>query len=358
MSTSDDEASDARIAAAVDRISREYVASDEPWVLGFSGGKDSSALLRLVFAALMKAPTRNRTVMVVYCDTGVEIPIVAQMTSRTLAGVAREAAGAGLPLEVQLATPRLEDRYFVKVIGRGYPPPTNKFRWCTDRLRINPVQAIVRGVLGGGPSTVLLGLRAGESVDRDRALLRHQTPRAYHFRQKGTLQTTVFAPILDLTLEDVWRTVVLWKEPVSLKGRDLWDLYGNASGEECPLIREPTSSPCGKGRFGCWTCTVVRSDQASTQLIAAGYDNLAPLLAFRDWLQDMRDRPVNRCARRRNGAPGPGPLTLAARRSALMRLRRAESKSGLTLLTEDEASLIRRLWREDRESERYLSIEG
>ncbi len=230
-------------------IRDEYRKATVPWALGFSGGKDSSAMLRLVFTALTTIRQHKTPVTIVYCDTGVEIPVVAELVSQTLEGVARDAREAGLPMSVRVASPRLQDRYFVKVIGRGYPPPTNKFRWCTDRLRIDPVQRVLKSLSGEG-SVVLLGVRQGESSERDRTLSRLETDRPYYLRQEGHPSSVVFAPVLDYSTEEIWETVVLMKEPQSLDGRKLWSLYGNAAGEECPLIRDPRGSPCGKGRFG------------------------------------------------------------------------------------------------------------
>jgi len=140
----------------IDLITREYRKTVAPWYIGFSGGKDSSALVKLVFLSLMQFADRARPITVVYCDTGVEIPIVSSLVRSTLRSLAREAEAFSLPLRIRIATPRLEDRYFVRVIGRGYPPPTNKFRWCTDRLRIAPVQRILRNEGSGG--VVLLGV--------------------------------------------------------------------------------------------------------------------------------------------------------------------------------------------------------
>ncbi len=87
-------------------------------------------------------------------------------------------------------------------------------------------------------------------------------------------------------------------------------------------------------------------------------ESLKPLLRYRNWLQKMRNEPQNRCPSRRNGTPGPGPLTLAARRRALRGLRKAERESGLCLLGSEEAKLIRQLWREDRDSPAYQAIEA
>lgn len=200
-------------------------------------------------------------------------------------------------------------------------------------------------------------MRRGESPERDRTLSRFKTDRPLVFRQEGYPSSHIFAPVLEYSTQDIWETVMFMMDPASLDGRLLWSLYNQSTGEECPLIREPDGTPCGRGRFGCWTCTVVRRDEGVSRLIESGHEDLAPLLTFRDWLQAMRDEPENRCLRRRNGAPGPGPLTLRARRLALRRLRETERRSGLRLLHPREVELIHRLWREDRRSPAYQSIE-
>src|SRR6266508_3667917 len=138
----------ARNSRSIAVIQREYHRSSEPWVLGYSGGKDSSALLKLVFLALLGLRKCPKPVTIVYCDTGVEIPVVRNLVSATLGNLVTEAQEARLPIVTEIASPELTDRYFVKVIGRGYPPPSNKFRWCTDRLRINPVNKVLRRVSG------------------------------------------------------------------------------------------------------------------------------------------------------------------------------------------------------------------
>lgn len=350
-------ASSAPTDATIRLISEQYVGADAPWILGFSGGKDSSALLRLVYAALLGLKRRETPITVLYCDTGVEIPVVAQFVRRTLRQLSAEAKTEGLPMKVRVARPRIEESYFVKVIGRGYPPPTNKFRWCTDRLRIAPVQrAIARE--SSQRALILLGVRWGESLERDRTLRGLKTERPFVLHQRGVARSTVFAPILNYSTEEVWDTLASSELPRALDAHGLFKLYRQTSGEECPIVRDPHGTPCGKGRFGCWTCTVVRRDRGMAGLVESGYTQMEPLLEFRNWLQDMRDQPENRCSLRRNGAPGPGPLTLRARRLILRRLRAAETKAGMRLIKEQELTLIRDLWAMDRASTSYHRIEG
>jgi DNA sulfur modification protein DndC len=342
--------------ATVRRVQAEYLASNAPWVLGFSGGKDSSALLRLIYTAIRRLPSPVRPITVVYCDTGVDIPVISQLVRRTLVQLASEAVADRLPMTVRVARPRLNDRYFVKVIGRGYPPPTNKFRWCTDRLRIDPVQRIVRSLGKDSRCTVLLGVRRTESLERDRTIARHRLRDPYKLRQDGGVSSVIYAPLLDYDTPAIWSALHHFALPRCVNVGKLVTLYKDA-GAECPILRDPRGTPCGVGRFGCWTCTVVRRDKAVSSMINEGHSALAPLYDFRNWLTEVRADPRRRCRGRRNGQPGPGPFTLAARRAILSRLLLAQRQVPWTLITKAEVRRIRQLWREDLRSAAYRRIE-
>ena len=338
------------IIDTINLIKREYCGSRKPWIIGFSGGKDSSAVVKLVYSALADLKYLENPVTVLYVDTGVEIPIVASLVRKTVSALARESSIMGLPIRVRIAQPRLHDRYFVKVLGRGYPPPTNKFRWCTDRLRISPVQRAIKKS-APGPHTVVLGVRRGESEQRDRTLRRHGAS-AHHLKQSGNRDAIIFTPIIDYTLADVWDTVHTLVLPKAIQTQTLSALYRDASGE-CPIVRDPVGPPCGKGRFGCWTCSVVRRDRSVSALMSKGSDFLWPLAAWRSLLLETRDDPTMRCRRRRNGAPGPGPLPLRARKRLLTSLLRVQRQVPWTLIRRDELSAIRAYWKSDRESLNY-----
>ncbi len=332
-------------------IQKEYVGSSNPWYLGFSGGKDSSALLKLVFTALRELPEVYKPITLIYVDTGVEIPLIRDLVIETVNGVLEESATHNIPVKVEIATPKLEDRFFVKVIGRGYPPPTNKFRWCTDRLRINPVKRVLDSVKEK-QSLILLGIRHGESKERDRTIERHKQDKEFYFRQANNRNTLIFSPIVEYSTKDIWTTLALLTEPVSLNAIRLFELYTEASGE-CPTVRDPKGTPCGKGRFGCWTCTVVRKDRAVTSMVKEGHHSLAPLLEFRNWLAEIRDLPQYRCKVRRNGQRGLGPLTLAARKETLAKLLHAQIVSRYKLIDGEELLLIEELWKKDVNSTSY-----
>lgn len=343
---------DAILEERLDLVADEYSKSALPWVVGYSGGKDSSLVVKLIFEALMRLRRRCAPLHVVYCDTGVEIPVVAAFVRKTLKGIQRQAGQFGIPLTCHLATPPLRDRFFVRLIGRGYPPPTNKFRWCTDKLRIQPIQRLMNNV-AGDPNIVVLGVRHSESEERKRVLARNATSDRFYFQQSQSESRRLFCPIVDFDASTVWEALFTLQRPAAINVHQLGFLYKQASGE-CPVIREAKGSPCGQGRFGCWTCTVVRKDRAVQGLVHEGYANLRPLLEFRNWLMSIRDDTHYRCTLRRNGNHGPGPFRLEARKQILQRLLAAERKSGLKLISVREIRRIRELWTEDTGSPRYV----
>src|SRR5687768_5123891 len=105
----------------IDVVKGEYLKDNTPWYIGYSGGKDSSAVLTLVFNALLEIEKHHKPVEIVYCDTGVEIPTISRYVKTTLEALKFESLSLHLPFKVTIAKPKLDDRYFVKVIGRGYP---------------------------------------------------------------------------------------------------------------------------------------------------------------------------------------------------------------------------------------------
>ena len=158
------------ILRAIDATTEAVRArKDAHWVIAFSGGKDSSAALRIFMAALKRAKIRLAEVTVLYCDTGVENPVLDAYAKKFLRALDAEFIEAALPLKVRLLQAPVPDRFFVRIIGRGYPPPTNSFRWCTTGLRIKPVSEFI-AKLNPSNTVVVLGLRKSESRQRDRSL--------------------------------------------------------------------------------------------------------------------------------------------------------------------------------------------
>ena len=148
-------------------LSQLYLEDDRPWLMGFSGGKDSTMLASLIFDAVLSIPAaqRKKPVSVLCTDTRVEIPAIAEMVEGTLARMHKFSQQNSLNIEANLLRPPPEQSFWVNVIGRGYPPPNRTFRWCTQRLKIDPVTVFVNQRLGHWGEAVLhLGARRAESA--------------------------------------------------------------------------------------------------------------------------------------------------------------------------------------------------
>ena len=117
----------------VEETKELYCADEIPWVVGYSGGKDSTAALQIVWMALtaLEPSLQTKPVHVISTDTLVENPVVASWVNESLKTLGRAAKSKKLPIQPHRLTPEINDTYWVNLIGRGYPAPRHKFRWCT-----------------------------------------------------------------------------------------------------------------------------------------------------------------------------------------------------------------------------------
>ncbi|MBC6407916.1 MAG: DNA phosphorothioation system sulfurtransferase DndC [Rhodobacteraceae bacterium] len=339
----------------------EYRAGhDWPWVVGYSGGKDSTLVAHLVFEMLMKLPRsrRHRTVHIVANDTLVESPPVAQHMAESLAEIEQAAGAFDLPIVTKITRPVPNRSFWVNLIGRGYPTPNRSFRWCTDRMKIEPTSAYIKSQADeAGQVVLLLGVRRAESAARAASVGRYDNGGRLN-KHNDLAGCMVFRPIVELSTDDVWEFLALNEPPWGGSHLKLIGLYRNASGGECPVVTSRDDAPsCGttSARFGCWTCTVVEKDRSLEGFVESGYDEFTPLLDFRDWLISIRDDKTRRQLRRRDGritfmANGdliPGPFTLKARQEILDRLRDLEAETGQSLIADEEVKVIHAIWAED-----------
>ena len=331
---------------------------DGPVILAYSGGKDSSTVLKLVFNVLLDNRHLAKKITVIYCDTKVENPVLDKFVKQTLKALKQEAKTKVPGLKVKILTPALSQRYFVRIIGRGYPPPTSFFRWCTKDLRIRPVQRFVK--MQGGRPLIIVGSRQGESAQRDRVLVRaggKENIRPQIQRQiDGGRETHLYLPILSYSVTDVWECLSSLSVPKSIDVHRLAELYRHGGGE-CPMIRETNDRPCASARFGCWVCTVVRRDRSAENLVQSGYNHLKGYYDFRNWISEIRNDLRLRCKKRRNGQSAPGPFTLEARRLILRRVRALEKTIGHSLISNSEELYIKKLWAADRSCSQYMEME-
>jgi len=333
-----------------EEIKDQYLADERPWIIGFSGGKDSTAVLQLVWYALRELPEEKRTkeVHVVCNDTLVENPKVVQWIDTNLDNIAKQAKKENLPFIVAKTTPKLEDSFWFNLIGKGYPAPNSTFRWCTERLKINPTTKYIKEqVAQKGEVIILLGTREDESNNRKRSVQKFQIANNRLRRHVELNLAYIYAPIKHLLTEDLWQYLLQAPSPWNGSNRDLVTLYRNGSGGDCPLVIDVTTPSCGQSRFGCWVCTVVRKDKSMEALIDNGEEHLEPLLDLRDWLVENRNKDEYRQMRLRNGGKGKGPYNIDTRAYLLHRLLEAEKLSGEKLITTQEMKAIQIIWNMD-----------
>lgn len=368
------------VAGLEDEIRTLYTADDTPWIIGYSGGKDSTATLQLVWTAIAALPPADRTkeIHVISTDTLVENPIVAMWVAKSLDTMRDAAAASGVPIRTHRLAPELANSFWVNLIGRGYPAPRHKFRWCTERLKIRPSNAFITSVVkASGEAILVLGIRKAESSRRAANMKKHEARRVRdRLSPNSSLPgSLVYSPIEDWTNDDVWFFLMQSSNPWGYSNRELLGMYAGASADgECPLVVDSSTPSCGDSRFGCWVCTLVDEDKSMTAMIQNDDEKqwMLPLLELRNALDfrsgvdadgddvDSTDRHL-RDFRRMSGSvqlmsdgrPIPGPYIQSARESWLRRLLAAQvhiQKHGprdcadLRLISLAELQEIRRIW--------------
>lgn len=289
-------------------IKKAYREDTRPWVVGYSGGKDSTVAVQLIFEAMLEMPRNELTkkVYVISSDTLVETPLIINSINQTLSRIQKEAIKQQLPIETHKVKPLFENSFWVNIIGRGYPSPNQTFRWCTDRLKIDPSnQFIKEKVSTFGEVIMVLGVREDESVSRGNNIRSHTVEGKMFMRHSTLANAYVFAPIRKFALDDIWNYLLNTPSPWGDDNFELHKLYQDSSSGECPLVVDKSikesAGSCGNSRFGCWVCTVVTEDKALTGFIQSGEDWMKPLLDFRNWLTSIRDDRTKRTKYRMNG---------------------------------------------------------
>lgn len=364
-----------------EEIQKVYLHDQRPWIVGYSGGKDSTAMLQLIFNAIKELPSEKHTkpIYVVSSNTLVENPLILNYLDNNIEAINKSAQKEDLPIQSHHVTPPYSESFWTLMIGKGYPSPRQKFRWCTSRLKINPIDNFIDKMTEQHEEViVVLGVRREESQSRQQSIDAKTIEGKILKKHTSNPKAYVYAPIEHFDLQDIWSYLTLVPNPWNGDNQTLLSLYRGASDEsECPIQQDADSPSCGQSRFGCWVCTVVVQDKSLTGFMNNGFEELGPLLAFRNWVYKIRDDANYRQKWRMNGAiyylptqdnkkkQGFGPFKLEARKEMLERLLKAEiaynelvqqrahspfdshEKKYYTLITPHELKLIREQWIKD-----------
>lgn len=369
----------AKIEMLQEEIRELYTADNVPWIIGYSGGKDSTATLQLIWTAVAALPIekRQKTIYAISTDTMVENPVVAAWVANSLEVMRVAAKEQRMPIEPRRLTPTTADSFWVNLLGKGYPAPRHKFRWCTFRLKIMPSNTFINKTVAesGGEAILVLGTRKAESSSRAANMTRHEKGRTRdRLSPNSSLPgSLVYTPIEDWSNDDVWFYLMQVGNPWGYNNRDLLGMYAGASADgECPLVVDDSTPSCGDSRFGCWVCTLVEADKSMTAMIQNDVEKewMTPLLELRNMIDFRKDgtgeqsentdrhlrdfrRMAGNVQMMSSGREIPGPYLQETREKWLGELLRAQTyihRNGppemrnFALLTIDELQEIRRIW--------------
>ncbi|MCK5720852.1 MAG: DNA phosphorothioation system sulfurtransferase DndC [Thiomargarita sp.] len=343
-----------------------YLNDEVPWVVGYSGGKDSTSALQLVWYALSKLPSKKRIkpVYVISTDTLVENPIVALWVTKSLEMMEIAATEQKLPITTHRLFPEVQDRFWVNLIGRGYPAPRPKFRWCTSRLKINPSNRFINEVIRkSGQVILVLGSRKTESITRAANMEKYEkTSSRELLATNGALPNSwIYTPLADWTNDDVWMYVTQVDNPWGYDNKALLNMYrGATESGECPLVVDTSTPSCGDSRFGCYVCTMVKKDKSMQAMIQNDEEKqwMLPLMNLRNQWLDIKEDRKHRDFRRMNGNLQifkdrliHGPYKQSYREKLLIAVLNAQKTmqeiapiKPFQLITPAELEEIRRIW--------------
>jgi DNA sulfur modification protein DndC len=329
------------------------------WALAYSGGKDSSAALTLVVQLIItgKIP-KPKSLTVLYADTRMELPPLQNSAMQMLAKL-NELEIPGCTIRAQVVLPKMDDRYFVYMLGRGVPPPSNTFRWCTAQMKIEPMMEALADLREqtGEKLLMLTGVRVGESAQRD-ARISLSCGKDNAECGQGWFQISTPESVAD-TLAPLlhWRVCLVWKWLRNYAPMNGWptemvaDAYGGDEAEEVNC------------RTGCVGCNLASRDVALEELLKNEYwQYLQPLMELRPLWAELKKphRRLRKTGRELTKAgdlvKNPnrmGPLTMDARRWALDQIlsiqdrinavAEAECKPTVVLIDHEEHAAILRL---------------
>jgi len=366
-----------KIEISIKNIVSLYGEDDLPWIIGYSGGKDSTTVLQLVWHAIQSIPEAKRTkkIHVISTDTLVENPIVAKWVEISLSRINLASIQNRMGITAHRLTPKLEDRFWVNLIGKGYPAPRPKFRWCTSRLKINAATDFIRNIATErGEAILFLGTRSGESQARSKVMAKHAgSTRDLLSRNSDAKldRVWIFPPIADWTTDEVWEYLIENENTWGHSNMELFHLYKGATPDaECPLVVDSSTPSCGDSRFGCFVCTLVDKDKSMLAMIQNDEDKkwMIPLSIFREeklnTTDDFKHRDFRRLDKNINvyeSKEGPalihGPYKQHYREELLFELLKAQTKiridapEGLEdfeIISHEELEVIRRIWTNDK----------
>ncbi|MDD5717680.1 MAG: phosphoadenosine phosphosulfate reductase family protein [Sulfuricurvum sp.] len=361
---------------ALSQLKHYYLNDDRPFCVAYSGGKDSTAVLYLVIKMLndlkKQKQSLEKKVYVINSNTLAELPPILKHLKETLEKIQLIAKEKNLPLIVKEVFPELINTLNVQLIGVGMPPPSSTFRWCTDKLKVTPIDYELKRNFPEGKFISIIGTRKDESFDRAQRMEKASVKGTNLKLNDRYINASNLMPIEHWSTKDVWE--YLFEQNNDLVDiQFLWKLYSDASSKdasECSFVGaggksiEEGSIGCGVSRFGCWQCYMVRdNDKSLDGLLKSGYENIHLYKEYRDWYWNIsqqgweitRDVYSHKYQNRelynkggeenpKFGMTMPRGIRLSIRKQSLQKILELQSKLDETIITVEEIIEIQKRW--------------
>lgn len=330
------------VEMALDSL-RAYAPHYRHWAIAYSGGKDSSTLATLIPWAIRTGRIpRPESLTILYADTRQELPPLQQTAMRLMADLRIDG------FDAQVVLPEMDDRFYVYMLGLGVPPPSNTFRWCTDKIKIRPMHAALAGLRdnAGEKLLMLTGVRLGESAARDGRIAVSCSKDSGECGQ-GWMQVSTpesladtLAPLLNWRLCHVYDWIYFDPCGHGYRVDGIADVYGE-----------------DEVRTGCVGCNLASKDTALIRLLRnPQWSHLAPLMELKPLFAELKQakwrKRKTKPEKRKDGAyeknvQRMGPLTMEGRAYGLERVLDIQKRSGVDLINAEEKARIRKMWRLD-----------
>lgn len=300
-------------------------------IVSYSGGKDSSVVLQNVIKAILGT---DKQLIIITSDTLMEIPYFNSYLKGSKQRIQDYINTTGINAKMVTVYPELKSSFWVSILGMGYPAAHMGFRWCTGKLKIEPITSYIKQITKEINYTVFVGVRSAESALRARI-----------YKTKN-YKPNHYAPILDWTAQDVWECLMGEQCPWG-DHTELINVYKYSS-DEC-VYGEKEGVCVGNARYGCWACPL----QKSTQLELIGFhtndaSRYNGLREFKNMLVATANTKSYRSRIRRNGTIGCGPFLVSIREKLFSKLKSLGKMTGWQLITSKEEILIKNHWEIDR----------
>lgn len=350
-----------------------YLKDERPLCVAYSGGKDSTALVFLVLEILLELKNKNllyKKTHIINSNTLAELPPLLEHLELSLNKIREFSNIYNLDIEVHEVTPLDKHTLNVQLLGVGMPPPSLKFRWCTTKLKVSPIENQLKKLFSNGKFISIVGSKRDESNDRKKRIIK-QSKINSHLKINDR-----FPNADNLYPLEFWNTKNIW-EYIFTQNKNiinidfLWELYSDASNKdakECSFVGaggkhiDEGKIGCGQSRFGCWQCYVVRdNDKSLDGLLKSGYKNIELYKEYREFYwnktqtgwENTRDIYSHRTQfqeffdekyKDRIGMTKAKGIKLSLRKIFFKKLLELNSKLSHNIITTKEIDLIQERW--------------